>query len=93
MQSLKLFTAAFLALSLQSVFARPKFIQEQDLAYYKRFLHGCHDGFETLLSMLGCYEDEEVKEALESETLIINAKDEEHQTEIKIVGLGLGRTL
>jgi len=41
---------------------------------------------------MGYYEDEDVKEALETGELMINEEDEEHQTEIKIVGLGLGRT-
>ena len=49
-------------------------------------------GFQTLLALLGFYEDEEVKSNLNSKTLDINEEDEENQTTIQIVGLGLGRT-
>ena len=41
---------------------------------------------------MGYYEEDEVKLGLETDSLIIDPADEEDQTEIKIVGLGLGRT-
>ncbi len=86
------FGVVLLVCSLEPVFARPSNIQEQNLSYFSSFLQGCHTGFETLLSLTGYYEDEDVKEALQTGELMINEEDEENQTEIKIVGLGLGRT-
>ena len=72
--------------------ARPQIIQEQNVHYNINFLKGCYVGFQTLLALLGFYEDEEVKSNLNSKTLDINEEDEENQTTIQIVGLGLGRT-
>jgi len=41
---------------------------------------------------MGYDEEDEVKENMDSDTLEINPADEHDQTEIKIAGLGLGRT-
>ena len=41
---------------------------------------------------MGYYEGEEVKLGLDTDSFVIDPADEEDQTEIKIVGLGLGRT-
>ena len=78
--------------TLQSCSARPQTLQEQNLGYYKSLFQGAHVGFETLLALMGYYEEDEVKEGMSSDTLIINPVNEEDQTEIKLVGLGLGRT-
>lgn len=71
---------------------RPAILQEQTIGYYTNFFKGCWVGVGTALSLLGYYEDEVVKANLASETLDVNAADEEDQTSIQIAGLGLGRT-
>lgn len=71
---------------------RPAILQEQAIGYYTNFFKGCGVGFQSLLSLMGYYEDEDVKANLVSETLDVDAADEEDQTSIQIVGLGLGRT-
>ena len=71
--------------------ARPTILQEQNVNYYTSFLRGTYVGFQTLLSLMGYYESEEVKESLMGE-LVIDEETEENQTFIQIVGLGLGRT-
>ena len=76
----------------QSCEARPEVLQEQNLSYHRAFLKGMHVGFESLLALAGFDEEDSVKESLRSDTLIIDEEDEENQTEIKVVGLGLGRT-
>lgn len=72
--------------------ARPSNLQEQDNARWKSLSQGVYVGFETLLALMGYYEEEEVKESMKSGDLNIDAEDEENQTTIQIVGLGLGRT-
>lgn len=72
--------------------ARPSNLQEQNDAYWKNMFVGTFDGFETLLALMGYYEEEEVKESLNSGELNISEEDEDDQTTIQIVGLGLGRT-
>ncbi len=79
-------------LQLQATVARPEILQEQNLNYHKAFYEGMLVGFETLRALLGCYESEEVKEVFNSNELVIDAEDEENQTQMKVVGLGLGRT-
>ena len=49
-------------------------------------------GVQTLLSLLGHYEDEDVKANLASKTLNVDEAEEEDQTSIQVAGLGLGRT-
>ena len=73
-------------------FGRPAILQEQTIGYYTNFFKGCWVGVETVLSLLGYYEDGVVKANLASKTLDVNAADEEDQTSIQIAGLGLGRT-
>lgn len=83
---------AFLAL-YSTVSARPTNLQEQNIGYSQSFLQGTYVGFQTLLALAGFYEEDEVKQGMaEDSELVIDAEDEEDQTEIKIVGLGLGRT-
>ena len=41
---------------------------------------------------MGFYESDQVKQSIQSGKLVIDAEDEEDQTEIQLVGLGLGRT-
>ena len=73
--------------------ARPLILQEQKQGHYQSLLKGAYVGFETLLSLMGYYEDENVKSSLSDETLNINPKEhEDDRTKIKVVGLGLGRT-
>ena len=83
---------ALILSALESASTRPKILQEQNLGYYRSLFNGTHVGFETLLSLMGYYEGHEVKEGLDTDSLIIDTADEEDQTEIKIVGLDLGRT-
>ena len=78
--------------ALQSASARPEILQEQELGHYRSFFDGAYVGFTSLLALMGYYEEEEVKLGLKTDSLIIDPEDEENQTEIKIVGLGLGRT-
>ena len=72
--------------------ARPLTLQEQNKGHYKSLLQGAHVGFETLLGLMGYYEEDDVKENKDSDFLKANEVDKEDQTEIKVVGLGLGRT-
>ena len=72
--------------------ARPLTLQEQNKGHYKSLLQGAHVGFETLLALMGYYEEDDVKENKDSDFLKANEVDKEDQTEIKVVGLGLGRT-
>jgi len=75
------------------VSARPTNLQEQKIGYSKGFLQGAYVGFQTLLALSGFYEEDEVKQGMgEDGELIIDEENEENQTEIQIVGLGLGRT-
>ena len=78
--------------ALQSTSARPNTLQEQQLGHYRGLFKGAYVGLETLISLMGYYAEEEVKLGLDTDSLIIDPADEEDQTEIKIVGLGLGRT-
>lgn len=83
----------FLVLCPPAIWARPTNLQEQKIGYNKSFLQGMYVGFETMLALAGFYEEDEVKQGMaEDGELIIDEEDEENQTEIKIVGLGLGRT-
>lgn len=77
---------------LQLCSARPKILEEQNLGYYKSFSQGGYVGFQTFLALCGYYEEEEVKEGLSTNTLLVDPVKKEDQTEIKLVGLGLGRT-
>jgi len=79
------------ALFAASCSARPELLQEQNLGYYRGFLKGAFVGVQSVLSLAGYYEDEVVKKSMEGE-LVIDEEDEENQTEVKVVGLGLGRT-
>lgn len=72
--------------------ARPEVLQEQNLGYCTAFAKGAYVGYESVKALLGGYENEDVKDSMEGGELIINEEDEEHQTEMKVVGLGLGRT-
>jgi len=72
--------------------ARPSNLQEQNESDFKSLLRGTYIGFETLLALLGYYEEDEVKESRESENLVIGAVEDEDQTTMQVVGLGLGRT-
>lgn len=82
----------FLCMSSQVCMARPTDLHEQKQGYYKSLFNGAYVGFETFLSLVGYYEDDEVKRGLAQDTFTINEVDVEDQTEIKVVGLGLGRT-
>ena len=72
--------------------ARPKVLQEQNIGYYKAFAQGAHVGYESVMALMGIYENEVVKESMKGGKLIINEIDEQHQTEMKVIGIGLGRT-
>jgi len=72
--------------------ARPSNLQEQNESDFNALLKGAYVGFETLLALLGYYEEDEVKESRESGDLVIGAVEDEDQTTIQVVGLGLGRT-
>merc|ERR1712238_349353 len=75
--------------------ARPTNQQEQNNGHLKSLLQGAFVGYETILSLLGYYEDEEVKANIdlkEGEMPNIDPADEIDQTKMQIVGLGLGRT-
>jgi hypothetical protein len=82
------------------VSARPSLLQEQNENYLMNLVRGAHVGVETLLSLLGYYEENVVEEcksltadACSMNTLIIDAaKNVNDQTHIQIAGLGLGRT-
>jgi len=79
-----------------STSARPTNLQEQKQANWKSSLEGYYVGFTTLLSLMGYDEDEEVKDYMnggkERELKIDAMENEDDQTTIQIVGLGLGRT-
>jgi len=75
--------------------ARPTNIQEQNNGNLRSLLQGAFVGYQTILSLLGYYEDEEVKANIdlkEGEMPNIDPADEIDQTKMQIVGLGLGRT-
>ena len=93
MVNLKVAAATLLLLAHVNLCSgRPAILQEQTIGYYTNFFKGCGVGVETVLSLLGYYEDEVVKANLASKTLDVDAADEEDQTSIQIAGLGLGRT-
>ena len=73
-------------------FARPDDLQEQKLSYNWSFISGVYVGFQDVLAFLGYYEDDEVSDSVASRTVIVHQEEEDHQTNIQIVGLGLGRT-
>lgn len=81
-----------LLFSLKTVSARPNDFNEQSRNKYLQYLDGVYVGFETLLALMGYYETDEVKTGVSNEKVIINPASIESQTEIKVVGLGLGRT-
>jgi len=83
-----------LSFAAQSSDARPSILDEQNLGYYQGFIKGSYVGFESLLALAGFYEDEDVKDNLNSneESFEVHAEEKESQTHIKIAGLGLGRT-
>eukprot|EP00555_Chaetoceros_dichaeta_P014162 CAMPEP_0198253012 /NCGR_PEP_ID=MMETSP1447-20131203/3483_1 /TAXON_ID=420782 /ORGANISM="Chaetoceros dichaeta, Strain CCMP1751" /LENGTH=299 /DNA_ID=CAMNT_0043938487 /DNA_START=103 /DNA_END=999 /DNA_ORIENTATION=- len=86
---------AFLTLiDFPSSSARPTNLQEQKQADWKSVLKGVYVGFETLVALMGYDQDEEVNAYMnEGGDLTIGAmENEEDQTTIQIVGLGLGRT-
>ncbi|KAL7551059.1 hypothetical protein ACHAWF_014261 [Thalassiosira exigua] len=74
--------------------ARPDVLQEQHLFYPLAFLKGAYVGYETLLSLLGFDEEEEV--ILEYYDVayddIVHRALPEDRTTIQIAGLGLART-
>jgi len=72
--------------------SRPTNLRENNENYYVSYPKGCHVGFETLLSLLGWYNEEEVVSGQTGDKLIIDAEPEESQTTVQVVGLGLGRT-
>jgi len=86
--------ASLTCIHFPSTSARPTNLQEQKQANWKSSLEGYYVGFETLLSLMGYDEDDEVTEYMNGDSeLTIDAKEnEEDQTTIQIVGLGLGRT-
>ena len=85
-------TICIIAIELQCSYARPEISNENDRRNYINFIDGLQVGIETFLSLLGYYEEEAVRNGVRNELLDINPVGEESQTEIKIVGLGLGRT-
>jgi len=72
--------------------ARPSILEEQHLGYYRSFVEGSYVGLQSLLALIGFYEEDNVKRNLHSESFNVNAKEKDSQTEIKVAGLGLGRT-
>jgi hypothetical protein len=87
--------AAFLTfIDFPTSSARPTNLQEQKQANWKSALEGICVGFETLKALMGYYQDEDVDTYFnEGGVLTIDAmENEEDQTTIQIVGLGLGRT-
>mmetsp|Transcript_17068 Transcript_17068/g.24027 ORF Transcript_17068/g.24027 Transcript_17068/m.24027 type:complete len:340 (+) Transcript_17068:78-1097(+) len=82
----------FTVSALQFCEARPTILQEQNLNYYHAFLQGMHVGFQSVLALAGYYEEEDVKKGLETESILVQEEDEEDQTSIQVIGLGLGRT-
>lgn len=84
------------------VSARPSLLQEQNENYLMNLVRGAHVGVETLLSLMGYYEEDTVEECnhLTAHTVTSSmntfiedaAQDANDQTHIQIVGLGLGRT-
>jgi len=86
---------AFLTLiDFPSSSARPTNLQEQKQADWKSVLKGVYVGFETLVALMGYDQDEEVNAYMNDDgDLTIGAmENEEDQTTIQIVALGLGRT-
>jgi len=85
---------AFLLLFVSSpvIQSRPTILNEQTLSYHQSFLSGVYVGFESFLALTGFYEEDAVSKSVQEETLIIDAEEEENQTTIQIVGIGLGRT-
>ena len=73
--------------------ARPEVLQEQHLFYPWAFLKGAYVGYETLLSLLGF---EELEEVIHGDDVayedIVHPAPPEEQSTIQIVGLGLART-
>eukprot|EP00574_Skeletonema_japonicum_P002363 CAMPEP_0201724050 /NCGR_PEP_ID=MMETSP0593-20130828/7901_1 /ASSEMBLY_ACC=CAM_ASM_000672 /TAXON_ID=267983 /ORGANISM="Skeletonema japonicum, Strain CCMP2506" /LENGTH=324 /DNA_ID=CAMNT_0048215241 /DNA_START=157 /DNA_END=1131 /DNA_ORIENTATION=- len=83
----------FLPFLIQLTAARPDVLYEQNIAYGKAFCQGAYVGFQSLLAFMGYYESEAIKEGRASGELIIDAEEDVNdQTQIKVVGLGLGRT-
>jgi len=73
--------------------ARPTVLQEQHLSYPWAFLKGAYVGYQTLLSLLGFDEEEEViKDPDVAYEDIVHPAEPEDQTTIQIAGLGLART-
>mmetsp|Transcript_17146 Transcript_17146/g.30805 ORF Transcript_17146/g.30805 Transcript_17146/m.30805 type:complete len:342 (+) Transcript_17146:219-1244(+) len=72
--------------------ARPSILEEQHLGYYRSFVEGSYVGLQSLLALTGFYEEDNVKRNLHSESFNVNANEKDSQTEIKVAGLGLGRT-
>lgn len=72
--------------------ARPTILQEQTLSYHQGFLQGIYVGWESFLGLAGYYEEAQVSEGVAQQKLIIDPEEEENQTTIQVVGLGLGRT-
>eukprot|EP00580_Thalassiosira_gravida_P005143 CAMPEP_0201655104 /NCGR_PEP_ID=MMETSP0493-20130528/45838_1 /ASSEMBLY_ACC=CAM_ASM_000838 /TAXON_ID=420259 /ORGANISM="Thalassiosira gravida, Strain GMp14c1" /LENGTH=362 /DNA_ID=CAMNT_0048131681 /DNA_START=79 /DNA_END=1167 /DNA_ORIENTATION=+ len=83
-----------LSFAAQSSNARPSTLDEQSLSYFQGFIKGSYVGFESLLALAGFYENDDVKNNLNSneESFQVHANEKESQTHIKIAGLGLGRT-
>jgi len=81
-----------LCLAAPCCLARPTNLQEQNFGQLKNLFLGIVTGFETFVALMGYDEEDGVKENMDSDTLEINPADEHDQTEIKIAGLGLGRT-
>lgn len=81
-----------LCLAAPCCLARPTNLQEQNVGQLKNLFLGIVTGFETFVALMGYDEEDGVKENMDSDTLEINPADEHDQTEIKIAGLGLGRT-
>ena len=83
----------FLSSHQPFISARPLDLEEQNQNYYKILLTGFYEGYETLLSLMGFDEDDDVKTYLATEEeLKVGEESEENQTTMKLVGLGLGRT-
>jgi hypothetical protein len=73
--------------------ARPSMLQENQLPYWKAFLLGMEVGWESVLALMGYYEDKKVSEAVLSHTIASNEDDTTTtSTSVTVVGLGMGRT-
>jgi len=73
---MKKFLTIIVLFLIRQTAARPDVLYEQNLAYGKAFCQGAYVGFKTLLSLMGYYESEEVKEGMASGELIIDEEED-----------------